>query len=75
VCEGSIETQPVQLTGAVEGSDAIRDGRPGGELVITPDTFWRAISEGAGGRELTPEEWDEFVREHGSEVLPSGGDG
>jgi hypothetical protein len=53
----------------------IRDRRPDGELVIAPDTSWEAISERAGGRELTPEEWDQFLREHGSEMLPPDGEG
>lgn len=69
------ETQRVQLTGAVEGRYVIRDRRPGGELVIAPDTSWPAISERAGGRELPPEEWDAFVGEHGSEMLPRDGEG
>jgi hypothetical protein len=69
------ETDRVQLTGAVEGRYVIRDRRPDGELVIAPDTSWEAISERARGRELTPEEWDEFLREHGSEMLPPDGEG
>jgi hypothetical protein len=69
------DTERVQLTGAVEGRYVIRDRRPDGELVIAPDTSWEAISERAGGRELTPEEWDEFMREHGSEMLPPDGEG
>jgi hypothetical protein len=69
------ETDRVQLTGAVEGRYVIRDRRPDGELVIAPDTSWETIAERAGGRELTPEEWDEFLREHGSEMLPPDGEG
>jgi hypothetical protein len=73
VRDGSTETEQVQLTGA--GRYVIRDRRPDGELVIAPDTSWEAISERAGGRELTGEEWDEFMREHGSEMLPADGEG
>ena len=69
------ETERVQLTGAVEDRYVIRDRRPDGELVIAPDTSWEAISERAGGRELTAEEWDEFTREHGFEMLPADGEG
>ena len=50
----AIDTDRVQLTGAVEGHYVIRDRRPGGELVIAPDTSWDAISQRAGGRELIP---------------------
>jgi hypothetical protein len=71
----AIETERIQLTGAVEGRYVIRDRRPDGELVIAPDTSWEAISERAGGRELTAEEWDGFMREHGSEMLPPDGEG
>jgi hypothetical protein len=71
----AIETERVHVTGAVEGRYVIRDRRPGGELVIAPDTSWEAISERAGGRELTPDEWERFIAEHGSEMLPPDGEG
>jgi hypothetical protein len=47
-----------------------RDRRPDGDLVIAPDTSWEAISKRAGGLEMTPDRWDKFLREHGSEMLP-----
>jgi hypothetical protein len=71
----AIDTERVHITGAVEGRYVIRDRRPDGELVIAPDTSWEAISERAGGRELTPEEWDEFIAQHGSQMLPPDGEG
>jgi hypothetical protein len=52
----------------------IRD-RPDDEFVMALDTYWESISERAGGEELTPEEWDDFLREHSSEMLPPDGEG
>lgn len=43
--------------------------------MIAPDACWEAISERIGGRELTPEDWNEFLHEHGSEMLPPDGEG
>jgi hypothetical protein len=71
----AIKTERVQVTGAVEGHDVIRDRRPDGELVIAPDNSWAAIAERAGGREMTPEEWEEFMREYGPQMLPPDGEG
>jgi hypothetical protein len=73
--KGEIDSDRVQLTGAVEGRYVIRDRRAGGELLIAPDASWEAISERAGGRELSSKEWDEFIREHGCEMLPADGEG
>ncbi len=67
--------EQIQITGAVEGRYVIRDRRPGGELVIAPDTSWEAIVERLGGREATAEERQAFLAEHGSEMLPPDGEG
>lgn len=71
----AIDTEHVQLTGAVEGRYVIRDRRPDGELVIAPDTSVEAIREELGVRELTHEESEEFMREFGPEMLPPDGEG
>jgi hypothetical protein len=71
----AIDTDRVHVSGAVEGRYVIRDRRPDGELVIAPDTSWEAISERAGGEELMSKQWDEFIVEHGSEMLPPDGEG
>jgi hypothetical protein len=71
----AIKTERVQVTGAVEGHYVIRDRRPDGEIVIAPDNSWAAITERAPGREATPKEWDEFMREHGPQMLPPDGEG
>jgi hypothetical protein len=69
------KTEHVQLTGAVEGRYVIRDRRADGELVIAPDTSIEAIRAETGMRKLNPEEWDEFMREHGPGMLPPDGEG
>jgi hypothetical protein len=71
----AIDTERVQVTGAVQGRYVIREHRADGELVIAPDTSWQAISDRAGGRELTPEEWQAFLDEYGPEMLPPDGEG
>jgi hypothetical protein len=71
----AIDSEHVQVTGAVEGRYVIRDRRPDGELVIAPDTSIEAIRDELGVRELTHEEWEEFMREHGPEMLPPDGEG
>lgn len=65
----------VELTGAVNGHYVIRDRRPDGEIVLAPDTSWQAIADRAGGRELTPEEWESFKQEHSPHMLPADGEG
>jgi hypothetical protein len=39
-----------------------------------PDTSWAAILERSGGRELTTEEFVEFWREYGPQMLPTDGE-
>jgi len=65
----------VEVSGAVSGRYVIRDRGPAGELVIAPDTSWEAINERAGGRELTRDEWQAFLEEHGPYMLPADGEG
>lgn len=71
----AVNTERAQLAGAAEGHNVIRDGRPNGEIVIAPDTSWGSIAERGGGREATPEEWEEFMRECGPQMLPPDGEG
>jgi hypothetical protein len=69
---GMGEIAHVHLSGDVEGAFVITEKRPGGELVIAPDTSWKAILERTGGREATPEEFAAFEREHGPFLPPDG---
>jgi hypothetical protein len=69
---GMGEIAHVHLSGDVEGAFVITEKRPGGELVIAPDTSWKAILERTRGREATPEELAAFEREHGPFLPPDG---
>jgi len=66
---------PRTAHGAVQGRYVIRERQAGRELVIAPDTSWEAISQRAGGRELSTEEWDQFIRENGPDMLPADPEG
>lgn len=63
-------TEHVNVSGAIEGRYVVREQRPSGEVVLAPDTSWEAIRDELGVRELTPQEWDELMAKHGSEMLP-----
>ena len=39
------------------------------------DLSWKAILARGGGRELTPQEWEAFLAEHGPHMLPPDGEG
>ena len=69
---GMGEIAHVHLSGDVEGAFVITEKRPGGELVIAPDTSWKAILERTGGREATGAEIAAFEREHGPFLPPDG---
>jgi len=43
---------------------------------VTPtDTSWKAIQQRLGTRSATKEEWENFIREHGPDMLPPDGEG
>ena len=46
--------------------------RPGGELVIAPDTSFEAMLERTGSRLATPEEFAAFEAWHGPFLPPDG---
>ncbi len=46
-----------------------------GAILLRPDTSWEAIRERAGGRDLTPQEWEDFLAEHSSAMLPPDDEG
>lgn len=64
----------VKLSGDIEGAYVVTEERPGGELVIAPDTSWRAMLERTGHREATAEEQAAFEAQHGP-FLPADGEG
>jgi len=65
----------VKLSGDRDGEYVITDERPDGSLTLVPDTSWKAIRERSGAREATKEEWEGFMAEHGSHMLPPDGEG
>jgi hypothetical protein len=67
-------TEHVQLTGAVEGRCVIRHRGAGGELVNAPESSW-VTADDQIGRELSAEEWQAFIEEHGRHVLPADDEG
>jgi hypothetical protein len=71
---GEQHMEHVTVTGAVNGRYVISNRRPDGVLTLEPDTSLQAIRERTGTREPTAEEWAEFERGHGSQMLPPDGD-
>lgn len=65
----------VTLSGAVNGDYVITDQRPDGELRLIPDTSIAAIRRRLGTRAMTPEEFEEFMAEHGPHMQPPDGEG
>jgi hypothetical protein len=55
----------VTLSGDIAGEYVVEDRRPDGRLLRAPDTSWDAILRRSGGRELTAEEHQAFLAEHG----------
>lgn len=70
-----IGTEDVKLTGAVEGDYVIRERKRDGELLIVPKRAEWIAADDKAGRVLTPEEWDAFLEQYGSEMLPPDGEG
>jgi hypothetical protein len=46
-----------------------------GRVVGATDTSARAMRGRAGARPLTPQEWQQFLDEHGPHMLPPDGEG
>ncbi len=74
--------QHVTLSGDRAGEYFIEEERPDGRLVLVPDPddpyptiTWSEILKRSGGRELTREEWEQFMAEHGPYIGPPDGEG
>jgi len=65
----------VTLSGDIAGDYVVKDEGPGGELTLVPDTSWKAILARSGGKELTPQQWEDFLAEHGPHMLPPDSEG
>jgi hypothetical protein len=70
-----MEQRHVKLSGDVEGSFVVEEALAGGRLLLVPawpskETSADAILESAGGRRMTPEEFDQHFGD-----LPTVGEG
>lgn len=65
----------VTLSGGINGEYIVKDKGPGGEITLVPDTSWKAILARGGSQELTPQQWEDFLAEHGPHMLPPDGEG
>jgi hypothetical protein len=72
----------VTLSGDRAGEYVIEEERPDGRLVLAPDpddpypkVTWAEVLERSGGRELTPEELEQFMAEHGPYMGAPDGEG
>jgi hypothetical protein len=65
----------VTLSGDIKGEYVVKDIGPGGELTLVPDTSAAAIRERGGSKRLTPQQWEDFLTEHGPHMLPPDGEG
>ena len=71
----------VTLSGDRVGEYRIEEERPDGRLVLVPEAedayprvTWAEMRDPAA-RDLTPEEWDAFLAEHGPHMPPPDGEG
>ena len=65
----------VKLSGDRAGEYVVTEERPDGTLTLVPDTSWKAIKERSGARDASKEEWENFLAEHGSSMLPPDDEG
>lgn len=72
----AVATQPhVTLSGDITGEYVVEDARPDGRLVLVRDTSIASIRQRQGTRALTPEEFAEFMAEHGPHMQPPDDEG
>jgi len=65
----------VTLSGGRDGQFVIEEERPDGRILLAPDTSATAIRERGGSRPLIKQEWEDFLTEHGPQMLPPDGEG
>jgi hypothetical protein len=72
----AVAAQPhVTLSGDINGDYVVEDKRPDGRLVLVRDTSIAAIRRRLGTRAMTPEEFEQFMAEHGPHMQPPDGEG
>jgi len=71
----------VTLSGDIAGEYVVEDRRPDGRLVLVPNSEdlyprvkWADMKDPAA-RDMTPEELDAFMAEHGPHMQPPDGEG
>jgi hypothetical protein len=67
----------IKVSGGLEGDFVVTEERGKDEFVIVrePEPSLKALRERSGARELTDEEWKDFIAEHGPHMLPPDGEG
>lgn len=70
IIEGVAEHPQVRLTGDITGTYVVEETRPDGRLVLAPEVSAAEIREEIGARSLTEDEWQDFLAQHGPEMLP-----
>lgn len=67
----------IKVSGGLEGDFVVTEERGKDEFVIVrePEPSLKALRERSGTRELTDEEWKDFIAEHGPHMLPPDGEG
>jgi hypothetical protein len=69
------QTVRVILPDGTDSRYVLEEERNDGAILLRPDTSYAAISERAPGRDLTADEWQAFLAEHGPHMLPPDGEG
>lgn len=67
----------IKVSGDLQGDFVVTEERGGNEFVIVrePEPSWKEVQSRAGARDMTPEEFEAFMTEHGSHMLPPDSEG
>lgn len=71
------EIAHITVSGDLQGDFVVTEERGANEFVIVrePEPSWKEVQSRAGAREMAPEEFEAFMAEHGSHMLPPDGEG
>jgi hypothetical protein len=75
--QGMRQQLHIKVSGSLEGDFVVTEERGKDEFVIVrePEPSLKALRERSGAKELTDEEWKDFIAEHGPHMLPPDGEG
>ena len=65
----------VTVTGDLNGEYLVDEQLPDGSVIIRPDTSAAAMRRRLGLEQLSAEEFEAFIAEHGDEMLPPDDEG